>query len=122
VRASYGREEKSSHVAHLHVKPNPNLEGLWAGFVEKMVKRDLDGAMLYFRQERRSKYRTSYERVGTDNLSAAYQTARDLSCYRIYMGEAEYDFTITINGTDCTAKMVFHLEPDGVWRIDTLGF
>ena len=122
VSAYYGGVQKSSPIAYLVVKPNPNLEGLWAGFVDKMVKRDLSGALLYFREESRAKYRASYEKVGIDNLSVAFQTARDLSCRRIYMGEAEYTFSITIKSRDHSGIMIFYLEPDGVWRINSLGF
>ena len=122
VSAYYGSVLKSSPIAYLAVKPGPNLEGLWAGFVDRMVHRDLSGALLYFREERRAKYRASYEKVGIDNLSTAYQTARNLSCYRIYMGEARYNFKITINGNDYVGTMIFYLESDGAWRINTLGF
>jgi PKD repeat protein len=122
VSAYYGGVQRSSPIVYLVVKASTNLEGLWAGFVDRMVKRDLNGALLYFREERRAKYRASYEKVGIDKLSAAYQSARNLSCYRIYMGEAEFNFTITINNRDYIGTMIFYLEPDGAWRINTLDF
>jgi hypothetical protein len=122
VSASYGGVQKSSLPTHLVVKPNPNLEGLWAEFVSKMVNRDLRGALLFFREERQAKYRVSYENVGIDKLSNAFQTARNLSCRRIYEGDAEYNFTITINGKDYVATMIFYLELDNAWRINSLVF
>jgi hypothetical protein len=122
VSASYGGVQKSSPIAYLVVKPNPNLEGLWAGFVDKMVQRDLSWALLYFREERRAKYGASYEKVGIDKLSAAYQTARNLTCRRIHTGEAEFKFTISINDRDYVGTMIFYLEPDGAWRINGLYF
>jgi hypothetical protein len=122
VSAYYGNVQKFSPIVYLVVKPNPNLEGSWAGFVDKMVNRNLSGALLYFREGRRAEYRTSYETVGIDNLSNAFQTARNLSCYRIYMGEAEFTFSITINSRDYIGTMVFYLESDGAWRIDGVSF
>ena len=122
VSAYYGGVRKSSPIAYLVVKPGPNLEGLWAGFVEKMVERDLSGALLYFRESRRAEYRASYETVGMDRVSAAFQTAGDLQCKRIWMGEAEYTFSITMGSATRTGTMIFYLDSDSAWRIDSLDF
>jgi hypothetical protein len=122
VSASFGGAQKSSLPTYLVVKPNPNLEGLWAEFVSRMVTRDLDGALMYFRKECRAKYRASYKKVGIDEISASYKTARDLTCFRIFEGNAEFRFTITINGNDFTGTTIFYLEPDGAWRIHGLYF
>ena len=118
VNAVTGRSDISS----LTVTSTPNLEAIWRQFVDRMIKGDVEGALLYFSEDQRASYRTSYQIVGESELVAAFSTARNLTRVKLVPGEAEYSVILTISGADRTGTLLFQQDLWGVWHISGLGF
>jgi len=122
LSAEYGGQTKDSEIFQLKVHPDPKFEDLWASFVSEMSRKNLFGALGYFKLSRRLEYMASYNKVGIEKVSEAFKTARDLSCKIIWVKEAECSFNITMGSKECIGIMNLELGIIGEWQIDDLGF
>jgi hypothetical protein len=125
VSAGYKGQLKQtlSDIATLEVRPNPKFEELWSGFLTKIVAKDLEGALGYFREERRAEYRRLYEKVGMEKLARVFGVAKDFARVSVAGYRAEYSFmAVSTTGEPRSGIASFWLERDGVWRMDVVGF
>jgi hypothetical protein len=111
-----------SDVFTLDVLPMPDFQRVWAALLDRLVNKDLEGALQYFTETKRPIYRQIFEKVGIDLIASDFKTARDLKLKEIVIGSADFSFTATLNGQDKRGMVVFERELDGSWRVRNLGF
>ncbi len=113
-----------SDIFTLEVQPYPNLEQIWNQFVAKLVNKDMEGALLYMRDDAKKHYRSVFTEVGMDTVAADFRSVRDFKLKEIVPDRATYSFTATIDGKDQAGRVVFWLERewDDIWRINSVGF
>lgn len=113
-----------SDVFSLEVHAVPNFEEIWNGFVDRLVNRDLDGAMEYIRLNRREEYRRIFDRIGPDTLSIMFSASRDFRRKEISLYRAVCTFMAFNRGSEAQGEVIFlqDREWDDVWRIDFIGF
>lgn len=115
-------DSQSSSIVDFEVKPDPNFQSLWASFVSALVNQDLVTALPFIKSEHRSGFQSMCLSFGLSAISAGYQTARDLTFIGSYGDRTEFNFTITTGGVNHTVQLIYHLDPDDVWRIETMDF
>jgi len=114
-------KRRLSDVYTLEVRANPNFEGIWKQMTEKLANKDLEGALQYFRTERRDFYREAFTRRGLEKVASEFKSVRDFNLRYLLAESAEFAFTITREGIDRTGDVLFWLENSGVWLIGEIG-
>ncbi len=113
-----------SDVFSLEVHAVPNFEEIWNGFVDRLVNRDLDGAMEYMTESARRQYRIVFEKVGLDIVSKDFSSARNMKLKEMRPSRATYMFTAMIDGQDQEGEVVFLSvgTNNDRWLIHAVGF
>jgi hypothetical protein len=114
-------QRRISDVCILEVAPGPNFEPIWKGLLDRLVNKDLEGALRYFSDQKKQVYRRIFSEVGMDLIAADFSTARDFKLDRISGGTAQFTFTATVDGQDKKGRVVFEREFDGSWLVRNLG-
>ncbi len=115
-------QRRMSDIVTIEVKPVPNLEAIWNAFVERLVNRDLEGALTNMTYTAKRDYTRIFDELGADILATTFKTVRNFKLKGIDRGNAHGTFDVTEDGTDKPGRVRFEIENDGMWRISGVSF
>ena len=115
-------QRRMSDTVTIEVKPVPNLEAIWNAFVERLVNKDLEGALRNMTYTAKRDYTKIFDELGADILATTFKTVRNFKLRSIERGEAHGTFDVTEDGTDKPGRARFEIENDGMWRISGMSF
>jgi hypothetical protein len=112
-------EAEVSQAAEERIPPKVDLKlrALWRAMVERLVSKDIDGALDYFSPEMRFIYKARLSRM-VDSLPQAFTRLRDIEPGFLQGNRALYRLRESDPQGEVTYRIWFILDADGTWKID----
>jgi hypothetical protein len=110
-------QRRMSDIVTIEVLPVPNLEAIWNVFVERLVNKDMEGALRNMTYTAKHDYTKIFDELGAEILATTFKTVRNFKLKSIEGGGAHGTFDFTEDGTDKPGRVRFEIENDGMWRI-----
>ena len=70
-------QRRMSDIVTIEVKPVPNLESIWHAFVDRLVNKDMEGALRNMTYTAKRDYARIFNELGADILATTFKTVRN---------------------------------------------
>jgi len=93
------------------------LKEIWNGMVDRLIRRDIEGAAGYITSSTRERYREQFHMI-EDRLPEIFRVMRDIEPVYIKKDEAKYRIRIREDGGERTDYIWFRKDLLGRWKIE----